>query len=330
MDVFDLRKQVVDDYASFARSFTQIRAVDLKAQIDAIYAQDKFWPEPLLQITPYYEPGGNVDALAADGSIDPTTAQIFRVPAAPEQPLNLYTHQVQALTAANQGRSYVVTTGTGSGKSLCFFIPVIDAILRAKKTDNTKRTRAIIVYPMNALANSQMEELDKFLKHLAPAQPITFARYTGQEGDEARRDVASNPPDILLTNFMMLEYLMTRQDETDRKVIGHCQNMQFLVLDELHTYRGRQGADVALLVRRIRALLAPSGLRCIGTSATMASGSDEDRRSAVATVASKLFGTAVLPSDVIGETLIRATSRELHAGTVLGPLVDVVLTPTEN
>ena len=61
-------------------------------------------------------------------------------------------------------------------KSLCFFIPVIDAILRAKKTDNTKRTRAIIVYPMNALANSQMEELDKFLKHLAPAQPITFAR----------------------------------------------------------------------------------------------------------------------------------------------------------
>lgn len=326
MDVFDLRKQVVDDYASFARSFTQIRAADLKAQIDAIYAQDKFWPEPLLQITPYYEPGGNVDALAADGSIDPTTAQIFRVPAAPVQPLNLYTHQVQALTAANQGRSYVVTTGTGSGKSLCFFIPVIDAILRAKKTDNTKRTRAIIVYPMNALANSQMEELDKFLKHLAPAQPITFARYTGQEGDEARRDVASNPPDILLTNFMMLEYLMTRQDETDRKVIGHCQNMQFLVLDELHTYRGRQGADVALLVRRIRALLAPSGLRCIGTSATMASGSDEDRRSAVATVASKLFGTAVLPSDVIGETLIRATSPELHAGTVLGPLVDVVNT----
>lgn len=326
MDVFDLRQQIVGDYASFARSFTQIRATDLKAQIDAIYAEDRFWPEPLLQITPHYEPGGSVDDLAADGSIDPTTAKIFRVPEVPSQPLQLYTHQVQALTAANQGRSYVVTTGTGSGKSLCFFIPIIDAILRAKATDKTKRTRAIVVYPMNALANSQMEELDKFLKHIAPAQPITFARYTGQEGDEARRDVASNPPDILLTNFMMLEYLMTRQDETDQKVIGHCQDLRFLVLDELHTYRGRQGADVALLVRRIRALLAPQGLQCIGTSATMASGSDEDRRSAVASVASKLFGAAVLPSDVIGETLVRATSPELHAGTVLGPLAGIVET----
>jgi ATP-dependent helicase YprA (DUF1998 family) len=155
---------------------------------------------------------------------------------------------------------------------------------------------------MNALANSQMEELEKFLKHVQPAQPITFARYTGQEGDEERKSVSANPPDILLTNFMMLEYLMTRQDATDQTVIGHCQNLQYLVLDELHTYRGRQGADVALLVRRIRALLAPAGLQCIGTSATMASGSDDDRRTAVAAVASKLFGATVLPTDVIGET----------------------------
>ena len=88
---------------------------------------------------------------------------------------------------------------------------------------------------------------------------------------------------------------MTRQDATDQTVIKNCQDLQFLVLDELHTYRGRQGADVALLVRRIRALLAPKGLQCIGTSATMASGSAEDRRTAVASVASKLFGVSVLP-----------------------------------
>jgi hypothetical protein len=324
MDVFDLRQQIVDDYASFARSFTRVRAADLKSQIDVIYANDQFWPEPLLQITPHYERGGSIDKLAAAGEVTATTAAIFRVPEAPSSPLELHTHQVQALTAAKQGRSYVVTTGTGSGKSLCFFIPIIDAILRAKDVDRTKRTRAIIVYPMNALANSQMEELDKFLKHVAPARPITFARYTGQDNDDARRAVATDPPDILLTNFMMLEYLMTRQDETDQKVVGHCQNLQFLVLDELHTYRGRQGADVALLVRRIRALLAPKGLRCIGTSATMASGSDEDRRTAVAAMATKLFGETVLASDVIGETLVRATSPELHAGTVRDKLAAIV------
>lgn len=325
MDVFDLRRQIVDDYASFARSFTRVRAPDLKQQIDAIYANNQFWPEPLLQITPHYERGGSIDSLAAAGDIHATTAAIFRVPGSPSLPLDLHTHQVQSLMAARQGRSYVVTTGTGSGKSLCFFIPIIDAILRARATDSTPRTRAIIVYPMNALANSQMEELDKFLKHVAPAKPITFDMYTGQEDDDRRRAVAARPPDILLTNFMMLEYLMTRQDETDRKVIGHCQDLQFLVLDELHTYRGRQGADVALLVRRIRALLAPSGLRCIGTSATMASGSAAARRAAVASVASTLFGEAVLPSDIIEETLVRATSPDLHAGTVrhlLAPIVE--------
>ena len=324
MDVFDLRRQVVSDYARFARSFTRIKAADLKLQVDRIYNDDKFWPEPLLQITPYYERGGSLDDLAAVGDVTPATAAIFRVPEDPSQPLQLHTHQVQALTAANQGRSYVVTTGTGSGKSLCFFIPIIDAIIRAKVADTTKRTRAIIVYPMNALANSQMEELDKFLKLVAPARPITFARYTGQEDDDARRAVAADPPDILLTNFMMLEYLMTRQDETDQRVIRHCQDLRFLVLDELHTYRGRQGADVALLVRRIRALLAPKGLQCIGTSATMASGTDEDRRSAVATVASRLFGATVLPSDVIGETLVRATNPALHADTVRGQLAEAI------
>jgi len=286
MDVFDLRRHIVDDYARFARSFTRIKAADLKQQVDQIYNDDQFWPEPLLQITPHYERGASLDELASVGDVTPTTAAIFRVPDDPGEPLQLHTHQVQALNAAKQGHSYVVTTGTGSGKSLCFFIPIIDAIIRARAQDKSKRTRAVIVYPMNALANSQMEELEKFLKLAAPARPITFARYTGQDGDDARRAVAAEPPDILLTNFMMLEYLMTRQDEIDQQVIGHCQGLKFLVLDELHTYRGRQGADVALLVRRIRALLALDGLQCIGTSATMASGTDDDRRSAVAKVAS--------------------------------------------
>ena len=167
------------------------------------------------------------------------------------QPVRLHTHQAQALAGARAEESYVVTTGTGSGKSLCFFIPIVDAVLRAKERGAAPSTRAIIIYPMNALANSQLEELEKFLENVR-RRPSPFARYTGQEDGGARRKVADNPPDILLTNFMMLELLMTRQDELDQAVIGNCDGLRFLVLDELHTYRGRQGADVALLVRRVR------------------------------------------------------------------------------
>src|SRR5690606_27920996 len=110
---------------------------------------------------------------------------------------------------------------------------------------------------------------------------------------------------------------MTRQDELDRKVIDNCAGLRFLVLDELHTYRGRQGADVALLVRRVRERLAPAGLQCIGTSATMASeGSGDDKRRVVARVASTLFSVPVHESDVIVEKLDRVTNKAETASTV--------------
>ena len=122
-------------------------------------------------------------------------------------------------------------------------------------------------------------------------------RYTGQESQEERRRIADDPPDILLTNFMMAELLLTRQDDLDTKVIENATGLDFIVLDELHTYRGRQGADVAILVRRLRNRCTPEKAPiCIGTSATMASeGSDANRAQAVADVASRLFGTHIGP-----------------------------------
>jgi hypothetical protein len=147
-----------------------------------------------------------------------------------------------------------VTTGTGSGKSLCFFIPIIDSAIRARIGGEAQRTRAIVIYPMNALANSQVSELEKFIdqSELPEQQRPTFARYTGQESQDERERIREAKPDILLTNFMMLELLMTRQNALDRAVIANAHGLDFIVLDELHTYRGRQGADVAMLVRRVR------------------------------------------------------------------------------
>src|SRR5690606_33509959 len=139
-------------------------------------------------------------------------------------------------------------------------------------------------------------------------KPFTVARYKGQENSSEREAIAANPPDILLTNFMMLELILTRYEETDRRVVEHCHGLDFLILDELHTYRGRQGADVALLVRRLRERLSAPDMVCIGTSATMSSaGTQADRNKTVAAVASKLFGTSITEHDVIGETLERVT-----------------------
>ncbi len=136
--------------------------------------------------------------------------------------------------------------------------------------------------------------------------------------------MAAKPPDILLTNFMMLELLMTRQNDIDKAVMRNAKGLRFLVLDELHTYRGRQGADVALLVRRVREALADE-LICIGTSATMASeGSQMERNAVVARVARRLFGTAIADRNVITETLRRTTPESQTLESIrasLGPAI---------
>ena len=323
LDVFALRDSVVDEYKRFATSFTTIHAPDIREQVDAIYAESRYWPEPLIQINPSYKRTTDVGALVASGVLHPGCGEMFR---GDGEPLSLYKHQEQAIALAAEGESFVVTTGTGSGKSLCFFIPIVNQVLATRRAGTQQRTQAIVVYPMNALANSQMDELRKFIGQVPGEPPITFARYTGQEDQDERRRVADAPPDILLTNFMMLELLMTRQEELDRRVIGNCAGLRFLVLDELHTYRGRQGADVALLVRRVRERLQPERLLCIGTSATMASeGSQKDKSGVVAGVASKLFGVPIAESSIIAETLERTTDSAATADSVradLGAAID--------
>jgi len=156
MDVFALRSTLVDGYAAFARSFTRIRADDLRHQVDSAYADGRFWPEPLIQINPRFKPGHDIAALVAGGVLHPRCAEIFAIDGAT---LRLHAHQEHAIALAANGQSYVVTTGTGSGKSLCFFVPIVDALLRERDPAAPRRTRAIVIYPMNALANSQEEEI---------------------------------------------------------------------------------------------------------------------------------------------------------------------------
>ena len=328
MKAFEFDHRLIDSYARFSRSFSSIRSEDLKSEIDGQYDAGRFWPDALLSINPRFLQGPTVDELVASGDLDEATGRIFRFG---PSPLRFHRHQAQSIAKARTGQSYVVTTGTGSGKSLCFFVPVVDAIIRARKAGKPRRTSAIIVYPMNALANSQINEIEKFIGQSGlptEVKPIV-RRYTGQESQEERQRIADNPPDILLTNFMMAELLLTRQDSLDTKVIENASGLDFIVLDELHTYRGRQGADVAVLVRRLRNRCTPGKAPiCIGTSATMASeGSDANRAQAVADVASRLFGVSIGPESIIDESLERATNDGLKLDDVRPSLASVLTSP---
>lgn len=327
MDVFQFREHLVGEYAQFSRSFTRLRSDDIREFVDREYASQRYWPEPLIQINPTYRSGGTVDELVAGGQLSPECSAIFRLGKSASSAgvtLRQHQHQAEAISLALAGESYVLTTGTGSGKSLSYFIPVVDACLKAKKADPTPRTRAIVIYPMNALANSQLEELKKFLGSDPATRAVSFGRYTGQESDEERQAMAATPPDILLTNFMMLELLMTRQNDIDKAVMRNAKGLRFLVLDELHTYRGRQGADVALLVRRVREALSDNRI-CIGTSATMASeGTQMERNAVVANVARRLFGTAIPDRNIITETLRRTTPEHETLDSVRPRLGDAI------
>lgn len=319
-NVFDFRDQLVKEYSAFSRSFTRIAADDIREEVERQYEAGRYWPEPLIQINPNYLRKDTVQGLVRQGVLHTACAEIFQTGKTEgnPQPLHLYAHQMEALAKGQSGQSFVVTTGTGSGKSLAFFLPVIDHILKTSGHQSPPRTRAVVIYPMNALANSQIEELEKYLCGYPEGEkPFSVARYTGQEDAAERQAIADNPPDILLTNFMMLELILTRYEETDRRVVEHCHGLEFLILDELHTYRGRQGADVALLVRRLRERLQADNLVCIGTSATMSSvGNMADRNKTVAAVASKLFGAKITEHDVIGETLERVTNASKDVITI--------------
>jgi ATP-dependent helicase YprA (DUF1998 family) len=206
-------------------------------------AEGQLWPEAVLQLNPAYEQGPTLGELAASGAILADTARFFG------PGLRLHRHQTEALAAARRGDDYIVSTGTGSGNSLTYLVPIFDAVLR---DDPSRRSvRAQIVYPMNALINSQIEALNAFRTTNWPACPVRFAQYTGQTREEVRQHLLQDPPHVLLTNYVMLEYMLIRPQK--RSLVGETtRDLRFLTVDELHVYRGRQGADVAMLLRRLR------------------------------------------------------------------------------
>jgi len=329
MNIFEFRNQLIENYQKYVRSFIEIRDERIRKEVERNWQEGFLWPDPLIQLNPSFEPGESIEELVNQQVLHQKCGQIFRIKKDVNdlgKTLRLHKHQSEAIKIAQTGANYVLTTGTGSGKSLAYIIPIVDFVL---KHGSGKGIKAIIIYPMNALANSQFQELTKFLKYgfTEGREPVTFEKYTGQEDEEKRVQIIANPPDILLTNYVMLELILTRPNE--RQLVRAAVGLKFLVLDELHTYRGRQGADVAYLVRRVREMLSAEEMQCIGTSATLASeGSFPEQQAQIAEVATKIFGAPIKPEHIIGETLTRLTpDKDLNDPEFIQQLRERILTP---
>lgn len=203
-------------------------------------------------------------------------------------PFPPHRHQEVSWERLKEFRSTLVATGTGSGKTECFLYPVLDHVRRRIELGQ-RGVQAIFVYPMNALATDQARRIAKAVAQDAALGSIRAGLWVGEEGGENgsemgpesvitdKKAMLLEPPDILLTNYKMLDYLLTRPQDRDlweRNLPGSAgspSTFRYLVVDELHTFDGAQGTDLALLIRRLKERLGcrPGDLCCVGTSATL-------------------------------------------------------------
>ena len=297
---------------------------------------------PFVSLSEAFAKGESVKAMADRGLLHPIMPGLIGYP-------SMWLHQQQVFEAVKAGQHVLVATGTGSGKTESFLYPIIDDLLRQRDQGIYEGLTAILVYPMNALANDQLDRL----RDMLGGTGITFAQWVGttpateaevsmdrfpgsgrvaylaarqQRRDEAQaedravrllappeeccseEDICQRKPRILLTNFRQLEILITRLPEV---AIFAEAPLKYFVFDEAHTYGGATGAEVACLIRRVRALAGKTAdeILCIGTSATLSDPTkrDQDNDETARRFASRFFGVDAGKVRLVGESFV---SRE--------------------
>lgn len=260
---------------------------------------------PYLEVMPGYKKGNSLQELIQEGVLCESFSRYENENFSLSRPL--YVHQEKSIRKVASNRNVVISTGTGSGKTESFMLPLMDALQREREAGTLgPGVRALLLYPMNALANDQLKRLRQLF---ASTPEITFGRYTGEteEKDDkalanfkdrfpgepvlpnellSREAMRKTPPNILLTNYAMLEYLLLRPADMEIFEQSGESAWKFLIVDEAHYYDGATGAEVGFLLRRLRDRVAPDrDIQCLATSATVGGDLTE-----VADFATNLFG----------------------------------------
>ena len=323
-------------YIATAASVSPSRAPKLARTIAERLAQEQLVKGPYVEILPDFLKGGSISDLVAEGNLAEAWARLNDTEdGAKLFHRNLHLHQSAAI---GREENFLVATGTGSGKTESFLFPMIDNLLRQGDFERPG-VRAILVYPLNALANDQMHRIARLLFKDLGDPGITLGRFTGQvrsnasradeeaklvetpsfqsnfDGDIhapanwllSRQEMLDTPPHILITNYAMLEHILLLP--RNRALLRDA-DIQWIVLDEIHTYTGAQAIEVAFLLRKLKSRLGieTGSIRCVGTSASL----DPARKDELAIFAENLFGEP-FPR---GDSAVITSERKLHPALV--------------
>ncbi|MCY4289512.1 MAG: DEAD/DEAH box helicase [Aestuariivita sp.] len=333
------------NFTTSAAGVSPLAAPKLYTALNEKITEEELVVGPFLESLPDFEKGCSIQELVSRGVLSEAwKVMAERTPTIWTRPL--HRHQQ---TAIEYCKNYIVATGTGSGKTEAFLFPLIDDLIRHGL--GKAGVKAILIYPLNALATDQMFRVAQLLFHDLGDPGLTVGRYTGQTKPSASRSEIENemlsspifehtfpdateapkgwklsreemlrdPPDILITNYAMLEHILLLP--RNRGLMKGA-DLRWLILDELHTYTGAQAIEVAFLLRKLKSALnkKTGELRCVGTSASL----DPDRKSELMSFASDLFGE---PFDA-GESSVIVGRRELHPKLSEGEY-DTSLSPDE-
>ncbi len=278
-------KFINDSYKDYLRSSFEFGTSSLQNLFIKQLEKEKLFKGPYVDMSFPFERGHNLDYLIEHGIVCKSFRKLEEI----DFKRPLYAHQEEAIKLIKKGRSAIITTGTGSGKTESFLYPILNELLFDVENGNREvGVRAIFLYPMNALVNDQIDRIRRILKN---CPDITFGFFTGETPENAtantrlklgqandviipenelvsRAEIRENPPHLLFTNYSMLEYLLIRPNDYSIFETSRLNNWKYVVLDEAHSYNGALGIELSLLLRRLTGL-ADKKPQFILTSATL-------------------------------------------------------------
>ena len=340
MNPLQLAREIEKRYRRYLKTTFYFKDPQLRNSFEEALDSGRLSKGPYLEATPVFRRGQTSRALFK--SILGTQPDEGFLQAV-QGDRALYRHQEESIRRVADGYNVVLATGTGSGKTEAFLLPILLHLYREFQAGTLgPGVRALILYPMNALANDQRDRLGEICKQLKDAHSpfqFTFGQYIGETPDDEndsrrhardhladrqqksysiiengevvhgelvlRSEMRRTPPHILLTNYSMLEYLLLRPDDSPLFDNGRARWWTFLVLDEAHQYRGSKGMEMAMILRRLKQRLKEGGqTEPFRCIATSATLMRGERdKAAVARFAADLFGEAFHEENVIlGET----------------------------